>query len=164
MTDFLEQINSPLIATYAAGAGLSLLTGAVGDFVIIGATIMANVAVGVWQEHKANRVAEALATMSTSTVRILRDGQSVTIPANEVVPGDVLLLAPGDRIAADARLSSSHGLEVDEAALTGESMPVSKAPAGGTDASRLVLEGREVPTVTGMLVVYAVVGQTRTGS
>ena len=164
MTAFLEQINSPLIAIYAAGAGLSLLTGAVGDFVIIGATIMANVAVGVWQEHKANRVAEALATMSTSTARVLRDGQSVTIPANEVVPGDLLLLAPGDRIAADARLLSSHGLEVDEAALTGESMPVSKAPTGGTDASRIVLEGSDVTTGTGHAVVVAVGRQTRMGA
>src|SRR5713101_3710122 len=164
MTAFLEQINSPLIAIYAAGAGLSLLTGAVGDFVIIGATIMTNVAVGVWQEHKANRVAEALATMSTSTARVLRDGQSVTIPANEVVPGDLLLLAPGDRIAADARLLSSHGLEVDEAALTGESMPVSKAPTGGTDASRIVLEGSDVTTGTGHAVVVAVGRQTRMGA
>lgn len=164
LTAFLEQVNSPLIAIYAAGAGLSLFTGAVGDFVIIGATILANVAVGVWQEHKANRVAAALATLSTSTARVLRDGQSVTIPANEVVPGDVLLLAPGDRIAADARLLSSHGLEVDEAALTGESVPVSKAPAGGTDASRIVMEGSDVTTGTGHAVVVAVGRQTRMGA
>ena len=164
LTAFLEQINSPLIAIYAAGAGLSLFTGAVGDFVIIGATILANVTVGVWQEHKANRVAAALATLSTSTARVLRDGQSVTIPANEVVPGDVLLLAPGDHIAADARLLGSHGLEVDEAALTGESVPVSKAQAGGTDASRTVMEGSDVTTGTGHAVVVAVGRQTRMGA
>jgi cation-transporting P-type ATPase I len=161
---FLEQINSPLIAIYAAGAGLSLFTGAVGDFVIIGATILANITLGVWQEHKANQVAAALATLSTSTARVLRDGRSVTIPASEVVPGDVLLLAPGDRIAADARLLSSHGLEVDEAALTGESVPVSKAPIGGTDASRTVMEGSDVTTGTGHAVVVAVGRQTRMGA
>ncbi len=164
LTAFLEQINSPLIAIYAAGAGLSLFTGAVGDFVIIGATILANVGVGVWQEHKADRVAAALATMSTSTAHVQRDGHSVTIPVNEVVPGDMLLLAPGDRIAADARLLSSHGLEVDEAALTGESVPVSKAPTGGTDASRTVMEGSDVTTGTGHAVVVAVGRQTRMGA
>ncbi len=164
LTAFLEQVNSPLIAIYSAGAGLSLLLGAVGDFAVIGATILANVAVGVWQEHKANRVAEALMTMSTATARVLRDGRSVIIPANEVVPGDVLLLGPGDRIAADARLLSSYGLEVDEAALTGESVPVAKAPTGGTDASHIVLEGSDVTSGSGRAVVVAVGRQTRMGA
>jgi cation-transporting P-type ATPase I len=88
----------------------------------------------------------------------------VTIPANEVVTGDVLLLAPGDRIVADARVLSSQGLEVDEAALTGESLPVPKAPDGGTDASRIVLEGSNVTTGAGHAVVVAVGRQTRMGA
>jgi calcium-translocating P-type ATPase len=88
----------------------------------------------------------------------------VIIPANEVVPGDVLLLAPGDRVAADARLLSSYGLEVDEAALTGESMPVAKAPTGGTDASHIVLEGSDVTSGSGRAVVVAVGWQTRMGA
>jgi calcium-translocating P-type ATPase len=161
---FLGQINSPIIAIYAAGAGLSLLLGARRDFVIIVATVLINVVAGVWQEHIPNRVAETLATLSTVTARVLRDGHPVMIPAHEVVPGDVLLLAPGDRIAADARLLSSHGLEVDEAALTGESVPVSKAPTGGTDASRIVLEGSDVTTGAGRAVVVAVGRQTRMGA
>jgi magnesium-transporting ATPase (P-type) len=88
----------------------------------------------------------------------------VVVPATDVVPGDVLLLAPGDRVAADLRLFSANGLEVDEAALTGESLPVSKAPTGDTDASRVVLEGSDVIVGTGSGVVIAVGGETRLGA
>ena len=161
---FLEQINSPLTTVYAGGAALSLLTGAIGDFVIIGVTLLANVTVGVWQEQKANRVAEALERIGTSTANVLREGQSVTIPANEVVPGDILLLSAGDRIAADARVLSAHGLEVDEASLTGESVPVARMSSGGTDASRVVLEGSDVTTGSGRAIVVAVGAQTRMGA
>ncbi len=160
----LDQVRSPLIGILAAGAGLSLLFGAAADVAIIGATIAATVAVGAWQEHKADRVAETLERMGTSNARVLRDGAVVTVLANEVVPGDVLLLAPGDHAAADARVLSSQGLEVDEAALTGESLPVPKAPVGGTDASRIILEGSDVTTGTGRAVVVAVGRQTRMGA
>ena len=164
LAEIRDQVRSPLFGILAAGAGLSLALGATGDVVIIGATILANVAVGVWQEHKANRIAEALQRMGTSTAHVLRDKQPVTIPANEVVVGDVLLLAPGDHVVADARVLSSQGLEVDEAALTGESLPVLKAPDGGTDASRIVLEGSNITTGTGRAVVVAVGRQTRMGA
>ena len=164
LVEIRDQVRSPLLGILAAGAGLSLVLGATGDVIIIGATILMNVAVGVWQEHKANRVAEALQHMETSTAHVLRDKQVVTIAANEVVTGDILLLAPGDRVVADARVLASHGLEVDEAALTGESLPVLKAPDGGMDASRIVLEGSNVTTGTGRAVVVAVGRQTRMGA
>jgi calcium-translocating P-type ATPase len=149
---------------YAGGAALSLLTGAIGDFVIIGITLLANVTVGVWQEQKANRVSEALQRIGTSTANVLREGQSITIPADEVVLGDILLLIAGDRIAADARVFSAHGLEVDEASLTGESVPVARMPSGGTDASRIVLQGSDVTTGSGRAIVVAVGAQTRMGA
>lgn len=164
LAEIRDQVRSPLLGILAAGAGLSLLLGATGDVIIIGATIFVNVAVGVWQEHKANRVAEALHRMETSTARVLRNKQPVTIAANEVVTGDVLLLAPGDHVVADARVLASQGLEVDEAALTGESLPVPKGPDGGTEASRIVLEGSNVTTGTGRAVVVAVGRQTRMGA
>ncbi len=160
----LEQINSPLVAIYGAGAALSLLSGVIGDAIIITFTIAANVAISAWQEYKANRVSEALQQLGASTATVLRDGQKVIIPANSVVPGDILLLAPGDRIAADARILSAHSLEVDEAALTGESVPVPKMAEGGTAASRVVLEGSDVTTGTGRAVVVAVGKQTRMGA
>src|SRR5713226_1633625 len=164
MAALLDQVRSPLIGILSVGAGLSLFLGAAADVAIIGATIAATVAVDAWQEYKADRVAETLERMGSSKANVLRDGTVVTLPANEVVPGDVLLLAPGDRVAADARVLSSQGLEVDEAALTGESLPVPKVPVGGTDASRIVLEGSDVTTGTGRAVVVAVGRHTRMGA
>jgi cation-transporting ATPase I len=164
LATLFDQINSPLIAVYAAGAGLSLFLGNIGDAVIIAATILANVTLGVWQEHKANQVAEALARLGTSTARVLRDGQPVTIPATEVVPGDVLLLSAGDRVAADARMLESQGMEVDEAALTGESLPVPKVSNGKSDTDRIILEGSNITTGRGKAVVVAIGRQTRMGA
>ncbi len=164
LATLFEQINSPLIAIYAVGAGLSLFLGAIGDAVIIAATILANVALGVWQEYEANQVAKTLEHLGTTTARVLRDGHPVTIRATDLVPGDILLLSTGDRVAADARVLCSQGLEVDEAALTGESLPVPKVPAGRNDTDRIVLEGSNVTTGTGKAIVVAVGRQTRMGA
>ncbi|HEU5226440.1 MAG TPA: cation-transporting P-type ATPase, partial [Ktedonobacteraceae bacterium] len=160
----LDQLRSPLLAILAVGAGLSLLFGSMGDVVIISATILANVAVGVWQEHKADQVDETLKRLATSTAQVLRDRHPITISAEKVVPGDILVLTPGTRIAADARMLEAQGLEVDEAALTGESLPVAKAPNGATDINRIVLEGSDVTTGTGRAVVFAVGRHTRMGA
>ena len=160
----LDQIRSPLTGVLAAGAGLSLILGATGDVAMIGAMIVANAAAGAWQERQADRTAETLERMGTVNACVLRDDYPATVPANEVVPGDILLLAPGDRIAADARLLDAHGLEIDEAALTGESLPVQKAPDVRTDAARIVLEGSDVVVGTGRAVVVAVGRDTRMGA
>ncbi len=159
-----DQARSPLIGILAAGAGLSLFLGSPLDFALIGVTILANVAVGVWQEHQAGQAALALAQLGRATAGVLRDGRILTVPAGEIVPGDVLVLASGDRIAADARLIESRALEVDEAALTGESLPVAKAPEGGSDSSRIVLEGSDVTAGTGRALVVAVGPDTRLGA
>lgn len=160
----LEQLRSPLTGILAAGATLSLLFGSLGDTVIIGATIAANALVGVWQEHKANQVAETLRQIGTTRARVLRDNQEKLLPSEELVAGDLLLLAAGDRIAADARIISSRGLEVDEAALTGESFPVAKFATGGNESRRIVLEGTDVTAGTGRAIVVAVGNQTRLGA
>ncbi len=160
----LDQIRSPLTGVLAAGAGLSLVLGATGDVAMISAMIVANAAAGAWQERQADRTAEALERMGTVNACVLRDGHPATVPADEVVPGDMLLLAPGDRVAADARLLAAQGLEVDEAALTGESLPVSKAPDAETDAARIVLEGSDVVVGTGRAVAVAVGRDTRMGA
>jgi cation-transporting ATPase I len=164
LTAILDQIRSPVTGTLAAAAGLSLVLGSALDVAIIGATIAVNVAVGAWQEHRAGQAAEALQRLSMPTARVLRDSRPETVPATELVPGDVLLLMSGDRVAADARLLGAQGLEVDEAALTGESLPVPKAAAGGTDLSRVVLEGSDVTVGTGWAVVVAVGHRTRLGA
>ncbi len=164
LTAVLDQVWSPLTGILAAGAGLSLTLGATADAAMIGAMIVANAAAGVWQERRVDQAAAALERMVTVTARVIRDGRTVELPANEVVSGDLLALAPGDRVAADARLLSANGLEVDEAALTGESLPVQKAAAGGTDASRVVLEGSAVTAGTGLAAVVAVGRDTRIGA
>ena len=160
----LDQVRSPLIGLLAVGAGFSLLLGAITDMAIISATIVASVAVNTWQENKANKTAEMLRNLGTPTARVLRDDQMTTIPSSEVVLGDILILAHGDHVAADARLLESHNLEVDEAALTGESLPVPKEADGGTDASRIVLAGSDVTSGNGRAVAVAVGSQTRMGA
>lgn len=159
----VEQLRSPLTAILAAGAGLSLALGATADVFMIGAMIIANAAAGVWQERQADQAAQTLERLGAVSARVMRDARPVMVPASEVVPGDILLLARGDRVVADARLLSAHGLEVDEAALTGESLPVTKAPDGGTEASRIVLDGSDVAVGTGTAVVVAVGRDTRMG-
>ncbi len=161
---FLEQIRSPLLAILMAGAGLSLLLGATGDVVIIGSTILANVGVGVWQERKANKISEALQRIGTPTARVLRNKKVQTLSADEIVPGDVLMLAAGDRVAADARVISAQGLEVDESALTGESLPIAKYADRGNDSDKVILQGSDVTAGTGKAVVVAVGRQTRMGA
>lgn len=160
----LDQIRSPITGILAAGAGLSLVLGAPGDVAMISTMIAANAVAGAWQERQADRTAEALERMGAVTAHVLRDGAFAELPAEEVVPGDVLLLAPGERIPADARLLEAQGLEVDEAALTGESMPVPKGPEAGADESRVVLEGSDVTAGSGRAVVVAVGRDTRMGA
>ena len=158
-----EQMRSPLTGILAAGAGLSLFLGHPLDFALIVATVVVNVGVGVYQERQAGHAAAALARMSSATATVLRDGMPMSIPAGLVVPGDILVLAPGERVDADARLLEAQGLEVDEAALTGESLPVPKSPTGPTDVSRILLEGSDVTVGTGRAVVFAVGAKTRLG-
>lgn len=161
---FLDQVRSPLIGILAGGAGLSLMIGSPIDVALIGAVIVANVAIGAWQERQAGRAVEELERMGTASARVLRDGVPTIVPSKQLVPGDVLQLAAGDRVAADARLLDAQGLEVDEASLTGESLPVSKQPAGGDETGRVVLEGSDVIAGNGHAVVVAVGAGTRMGA
>ena len=164
LSALLDQLRSPLTGILAGAAGASLLLGAVGDVAMIGAVIAVNAAVGTWQERQAGRAAEALAEMSARTTSVLRDGSVRSVGVEELVPGDVIVLGTGDRVPADARLIESEDLEVDEAPLTGESLPVEKAALGGTAASRIVLEGSDVTVGTARAVVVAVGSQTRMGA
>jgi magnesium-transporting ATPase (P-type) len=102
--------------------------------------------------------------MSASTARVLRDRRQITVPQADLVPGDVILLASGDRVPADARVISGEALEVDEAALTGESIPVVKSARAGSEGARILLEGTDVLTGTGKAVVVAVGDETRMGA
>ena len=122
----LGQFKSILILILIGAAVLAALVGSVKDAVVILAVVIINALVGFYQEYRAERSLDALKSMLPVKARVRRDGISQLISADEVVPGDVLLLEAGDSVAADGRLGLAVGLEIDESALTGESQPVGK--------------------------------------
>ncbi|MDP1826543.1 MAG: HAD-IC family P-type ATPase [Archangium sp.] len=123
---FLGQFKSPLIYLLLAAAGVALAMGHVNDAVVIFIVVLLNSFVGALQEGRAERSLAALRKLATTRARIVRDGQEVVVDAREIVPGDILLLEAGDAVPADARLLQEVVLQVAEASLTGESVPVSK--------------------------------------
>ncbi len=122
----LGQLKNPMVALLGATAGVSLLLGEHLDAGAIVVIVVLNTLVGYYQEARADRALEALEAMTAPTARVRRDGHRVEIDAALVVPGDILVLGPGDVVAADATLLEATELSIDEAVLTGESMPVRK--------------------------------------
>ena len=123
---FLRQFRSPLIYVLFAVALVSLLLGEAVDAAVILGIVVLNAVIGFIQEYRAQQAIQALAKMTSPRATVRRGGEDVEIPATEVVPGDLLMLAAGDRTAADARLLHASDLEIDESALTGESVPAHK--------------------------------------
>jgi magnesium-transporting ATPase (P-type) len=159
-----NQARTPITAVLAAGGCLTLALGQPLNTAIIAFTTALNLAAGVWQEREVGKASEALMKLGAAMARVVRDGELAVIPASDVVPGDILDLAPGDRVPADARIVSASGLEVDEASLTGESLPVVKGPDELSDTGRIVLEGSDVVVGRGRAVVVAVGRHTRLGA
>ena len=125
----LGQFKSILILILIGAAALAALVGSFKDAVVILAVVVINALVGFYQEYRAERSLDALKSMLPIKARVRRDGSSQVISADDVVPGDVLLLEAGDSVAADGRLGVAVGLEIDESALTGESQPADKQAA-----------------------------------
>lgn len=126
LTCFLEQLNDPLIFILFAAAAISLLLREFGDMCIILAVVLLNAMVGVIQEGKAKRALEALEKM-TSPHALIHDADGIReIPAADLIPGDIVCLEAGRQVPADLRLISAINLKIEESALTGESVPVSK--------------------------------------
>jgi Ca2+-transporting ATPase len=123
---FLHQFQSPLIYLLLVAAGIALALGHRSDSAVILVVVLLNAAIGAVQEGRAERSLEALRRLAASKARVLRAGREQVVEAREIVPGDVLLFAAGDAVAADARLLDGSALEVAEAALTGESLPIAK--------------------------------------
>jgi len=123
---FLEQFADILIIILLIATALSMAIGEVYDAMVIIAIVIACAVLGFFEEYRAEKALEALKKMTAPTATVLRDGREVQIQAREVVPGDVLLLYTGDKVAADARLIEAINLKTDEAPLTGESTPVDK--------------------------------------
>ncbi len=176
---FLEQLADPMILILLAAAAVSGVLAAVendsfADVIIILAVVVTNAILGVYQESKAEKAIEALQEMSAATSRVLRDGQIQTIPSEDLVKGDIILLEAGDAVPADARILESASLKVEEAALTGESVPVTKfidmlklsdgqkdVPLG--DRKNMVYMGSTVVYGRGRAVVTATGMQTEMG-
>src|SRR5512141_3227849 len=122
----LEQFKNVLILILLGATVISLFLGHGLESIVIPVIVLFAVILGFIQEYRAERAIEALRQMAAPTATVLRDGMEVKVPAKELVPGDVILLHTGDRVPADARLLESINLQVEEAALTGESVPVEK--------------------------------------
>ncbi len=122
-----QQFKNVLIIILLIATAISAVLGEGVETIAIAVIVLFAVVLGFIQEYRAERAIEALRQMAAPTVTVIRDGQEIEIPARELVPGDVILLHAGDKVAADARLLESINLHVDEAALTGESVPVTKA-------------------------------------
>ena len=128
---FFMQMADPMILILLAAAAISAVTSvyegeAPTDVFIILFVVIVNAVLGVYQESKAEKAIEALQEMSAATSKVLRDGEVVQIKSEDLVVGDVVLLEAGDAVPADGRLLESASLKIEEAALTGESVPVNK--------------------------------------
>ncbi len=125
---FVRQFTNFLIVILIIASIVALFLGEFIDAIVILAIVALMGVTGFIQEYRAERTVEKLKELASPTARVLRDGKVITVPAKEVVPGDVIVLREGDRVPADARVVKSEGLEVDESSLTGESLPIHKVP------------------------------------
>lgn len=123
---FLNQFKNLLIIILLVATVLSALVGEHFDAALIFVIVIFCAVLGFFQEYRAERALEALKNMLSPTITVLRDGNGIEVPSEDLVPGDILLLEAGDRVPADARLIETHSLKCDEAPLTGESLPVGK--------------------------------------
>ena len=126
---FFRQFHDPLVYVLLAAAGVTLSLGQLVDSGVILGVVLLNAVIGYLQEAKAEQALAALARMVGTEVTAVRDGTPSEIPAEDLVPGDIVLLRAGDKVAADCLLVSAHDLEIDESTLSGEAAPVPKEPS-----------------------------------
>ena len=166
---FLRQFKSPLIYILFVATGLAAGMSHWGDAAVILAVVLVNALIGSYQEGRAERSMAALRRLSALQVRVLRDGHEQSTAARDLVPGDIVLLAAGDAVGADARLIEEAQLQVAEAALTGESVPVSKnvetlAEATGlADRRNMVFSGTYITAGRARAIVTATGTHTEVG-
>ena len=160
----IEEIREPMILLLILVGVLYAFWGGLGDAVTIFVVILLLVAAEVVNEFRAKRAIAALERLSEPKARVRRSGEAATIDTENVVPGDVLILIPGARLAADARLVSAVNLSVDESALSGESLPIEKSAGDPVYAGTIVLggEGEAEATATGPNTRFGEIG-TRLG-
>ncbi len=167
---FLSRFGNPLVILLLAAAAISAFVGDVVSFVIIAVMVALSVTLDFVQEYRAGRAAEGLQRSVALRAVALRDGRSVEIPADEIVPGDVVLLEPGNLVPADGRLLDARDFFVNQALLTGEPFPVEKRPLnlGGSApdlsaASNAVFMGTSVVGGTATILVCRTGAKTSLG-
>jgi Ca2+-transporting ATPase len=166
---FAGQFASPLIYILFVAAVISFAMGHASDALVILVVVLVNAVIGAIQEGRAEHSMSALRRLSALKVRVVREGREWLIEARELVPGDILLLAAGDQVGADARLLEAAALEAAEAALTGESLPVQKQTGQVPEESALgdrrnmIYSGTHLTAGRGRAVVVATGLQTEVG-
>jgi Ca2+-transporting ATPase len=150
----LEQFTNAMIIVLIAAAVVTALLGDLKDTFVILAIVVLNGIVGFVQEYRAEQALDALKRMSSPTARVVRDGETVLVPAPEVVPGDLVRLDAGDVVTADLRLLEARSLRINEAALTGESEPAEKTADPLPDVPEGVLADQRNIAFNGTAVVY----------
>ncbi|MFA6512188.1 MAG: HAD-IC family P-type ATPase [Patescibacteria group bacterium] len=168
---FFRQFRSPFLYLLAAAAVLSFALGGLFDGILILLFILINAALGFFQEYRSEQTANLLSRVIAQQCHVRRNDAIVRIPVAELVPGDIVLLEPGDRIPADLRFIDVQGLAVDESVFTGESAPVSKhadplaaAPKDIFAASNIGFSGTTLSSGSATGVVCATGNQTAVGS
>ena len=156
---FLQQLKDPMLLILMAAAAVSAVTSILSgekltEVIIILAVVLLNAVLGVVQESKAEAAIEALQTMTAATSKVLRDGKITVLHSADLVPGDVVLLEAGDAVPADGRLLESASLKIEEAALTGESVPVNKTAGTISAQGDVPLGDRKNMCYMGSTVVY----------
>ncbi len=143
-----RQFTDMLVVILLLAAGVSFYVGEVPDALVIVGIVLLNASIGFFQEFRTEKTLQALQSMVHPTIRVRRDGETQTLATEDLVPGDIVLLGEGDKIPADGLLAESHSLRVEEAALTGESVPVDKAIDDTLAMGTSVVHGSGVYTVT----------------
>lgn len=166
----LEQFKNIFVIILLLAAGISAFLGHGVEAIAIAIIVLFSVILGFVQEYRAERAIEALREMAAPTATVLRGGDEYEVPARELTPGDMILLKAGDRIPADSRLIQAVNLQIEEAVLTGESLPVEKhtlAIAGENlavgDRKNMVYSGTAVAYGRGQAVVVATGMKTEFG-
>ena len=139
---FLMELKDPMVLILIAAAVISGITSAYSgesfaDVIIIMIVVVINAVLGVFQESKAEKAIAALQEIAAATSKVIRDGHQVTLRSEELVPGDIVILEAGDSVPADARILESASMKIEEAALTGESVPANKI------SGKLELDGKK---------------------
>lgn len=166
---FLRQFQNLLIYVLLGAATVTALLGHLVDTVVICAVVVVNAVIGFVQEGRAEQALSAIRDMLAPEARVLREGRRQTVPAEAIVPGDIVILEPGDRVPADLRLMRANGLRIQEAVLTGESVPVEKGttPVGPDaalgDRTSMAFSGSLVAAGSGQGIVVATGGDTEIG-